>query len=201
MEDFTFKDTNFIKSIANIQESNGLEKIPTVAFFGRSNAGKSSLINAITNRKSLAKVSRTPGKTRLLNVFSTPYGFQWVDLPGFGYSKANHKEHKEMMALLEKFMNGWPGLKCLVILCDAQRPFPAEETQVLVTAIHKKITPVVVRTKIDRLNQSGLFACRKEMESLMGELESTFPVYFSSVTTGKGMKDILEFLKTKMGIN
>lgn len=193
-------ETKFLTSFANYNEEEDAKMKTMIAFLGRSNSGKSSLLNAISNQKSLAKVSKTPGKTKLINVFKTDREFYMIDLPGFGYSKASHKEHKDMMKLIDTFLNVSKNLKILCILCDSQRPFPDEEMQMVEVCFTKKIIPVVVRTKADKLNQKDLVQSRRDMESAMNDIGSPFPVYYVSSTTGKGMLDLKTFLLEKLNI-
>ncbi|MCW7494038.1 ribosome biogenesis GTP-binding protein YihA/YsxC [Leptospira sp. 2 VSF19] len=197
-KEIPFPETKFFTSIANLNEKEELDSIPSVAFMGRSNSGKSSLLNALSNHKGLAKVSRTPGKTKLINIFKTKEGFNLIDLPGFGYSKASHKEHKDMMKLLEGFLNTWTKLKILFILCDSQREFPEEELSTIEVAMEKKIKPVVIRTKIDKLNQSEQHRVRTEMESAMNEIGIPFRVFYISSTTGRGIGELREFIVENM---
>ncbi|PKA26212.1 ribosome biogenesis GTP-binding protein YsxC [Leptospira sp. mixed culture ATI2-C-A1] len=197
-KEIPFPETKFFTSISNINEKEELDSIPSIAFMGRSNSGKSSLLNALSNHRGLAKVSRTPGKTKLINIFKTKEGFNLIDLPGFGYSKASHKEHKEMMKLLEGFLNSWKHLKFLFILCDSQREFPEEELSTIEVAMEKKIKPVVIRTKIDKLNQSEQHRVRTEMESAMNEIGIPFRVFYLSATTGRGIGELREFILENM---
>ncbi|MCZ8236885.1 MAG: ribosome biogenesis GTP-binding protein YihA/YsxC [Leptospiraceae bacterium] len=164
-------------------------RFPEIAFIGRSNAGKSSLINAILNRKSLAKTSRTPGKTKLINVFVVPNRFSLVDLPGFGYSKASHAEHKSMMVLLEKYLNETVKLKCLFVLLDARRKISDEEVLLLQTAQNKNITSILIRTKEDKLNQKERAESKKDSSQLPQKT-----IYASSLTN-KGIDEIREELR------
>ncbi|TGN19422.1 ribosome biogenesis GTP-binding protein YihA/YsxC [Leptospira idonii] len=199
-EEVNFPTTTFFDSIAKITDDTNFPEGQLLGFLGRSNSGKSSLLNAITNHKGLAKVSKTPGKTKLINVFTTKHGFSLVDLPGFGYSKASLKEHKEMMTLIETFLNRISSLKFLFILCDAQRTFPEEEMQMIETAVTKKIQPVVIRTKADKLNQKGKNEVQKDMEVVMNELGYPFPLFFVSSTTGKGINELRKFILSKTGV-
>lgn len=197
-KEIPFPETKFFTSIANLNEKEELDSVPSIAFMGRSNSGKSSLLNALSNHRGLAKVSRTPGKTKLINIFRTREGFNLVDLPGFGYSKASHKEHKDMMKLLEGFLNTWQNLKILFILCDSQREFPEEELSTIEVAMEKKIKPVVIRTKIDKLNQSEQHRVRTDMETSMNKIGVPFRVFYVSATTGRGVGELREFIVGNM---
>lgn len=199
-KEIPFPETKFFTSIAKLEEKEELDSVPSIAFMGRSNSGKSSLLNALSNHRGLAKVSRTPGKTKLINIFKTKVGFNLIDLPGFGYSKASHKEHKDMMKLLEGFLNTWKQLKILFILCDSQREFPEEELSTIEVAMEKKIKPVVIRTKIDKLNQSEQHRVRSEMEAAMNEIGIPFRVFYVSATTGRGVGELKEYILETLGI-
>ncbi|MDZ4725389.1 MAG: ribosome biogenesis GTP-binding protein YihA/YsxC [Leptospira sp.] len=199
-EEIHFPNTYFLTSIADELEEDKLPDELLIGFVGRSNSGKSSLLNSITNQRGLAKVSKTPGKTKLINIFGTKAGFSLIDLPGFGYSKASYKEHKEMMSLLDQFLNKASRLKYLFILCDAQRPFPEEEMQMIETCLQKKITPVVIRTKVDKLNQKERNIIQKDMESVMNELGFPFPLFFTSTNSGKGINEIRKFILEKVKV-
>lgn len=200
-EEIHFPNTYFVSSIGSFSEGVELPEEPLLGFVGRSNSGKSSLLNAITNKRGLAKVSKTPGKTKLINIFGTKDGFSLIDLPGFGYSKASYKEHKDMMLLLDQFLNLTKNLKFLFILCDAARTLPEEEMQMVETCHQKKIIPVVVRTKVDKLNQKEKNIVQKDMELAMNELGFTFPLFFTSTNSGKGINEIRKFILEKMKIS
>ncbi len=197
-EEIHFPNTYFLTSIGDFTQDVKLPDEPLIGFVGRSNSGKSSLLNAITNKRGLAKVSKTPGKTKLINIFGTKSGFSLIDLPGFGYSKASFKEHKEMMSLLDQFLNKAESLKFLFILCDAQRTMPVEEMQMVETCLQKKIIPVVVRTKVDKLNQKERNIVQKDMELAMNELGYPFPLFFTSTNSGKGINEMRKFILEKM---
>jgi GTP-binding protein len=200
-EEIHFPNTYFLTSIGDFSADAKLPEEPLIGFVGRSNSGKSSLLNAITNKRGLAKVSKTPGKTKLINIFGTKSGFSLIDLPGFGYSKASYKEHKDMMGLLDQFLNQATNLKYLFILCDSARTFPEEEMQMVETCLQKKITPVVVRTKVDKLNQKDRNIVQKDMEVVMNELGFTFPLFFTSTNSGKGINEIRKFILEKMKVS
>lgn len=179
----------FLKSFSNTKAWKLESNFPEFAFIGRSNSGKSSLINAVTGRKSLAKTSRTPGKTRLINIFAVPNLFCLVDLPGYGFSKASHKEHKEMMELLDSYLNQSHKLAHLFILLDSRREIPEEERGLIQTAIRRNIPVSLIRTKSDKLNQSERVAAKKENK----EFESNS--IFTSVLSGEGILEIREILR------
>ncbi|GBF50218.1 probable GTP-binding protein EngB [Leptospira ryugenii] len=200
-EEIHFPFTKYSLSIGTADDFSQIPEEPLVGFVGRSNSGKSSLLNAITNQKGLAKVSKSPGKTKLVNLFTTKQGFHLVDLPGFGYSKASHREHKSMMELLDRFLNQVQNLKVLFILIDAQREFPAEEVSMIETCQKKKIRPVVVRTKADKLNQREKIHIVRDAEEIMNHIGIPFPYFLCSSTNGKGINEIRKFIFDSLGIS
>lgn len=167
--------------------------MPQFAFCGRSNAGKSSLINAILDRKELARVSATPGKTQLINFFLLNDRFFLVDLPGFGYAKVNNSKRDEMIEMVNGYLNFAETLKVLFILCDAARPLPEEELNMVGTCFEKDIIPVLVRTKVDKLNQKEKASLKKDSASIKA-LYPDMHIILSSVNTGAGISEIRKLL-------
>ena len=129
--------------------------LPQVAVAGRSNCGKSSLINAVLGRKKLARVSQTPGKTREINFYEVNDAFFLVDLPGYGYARAPQELRGSWPALIELFLSDNPRLEGVVVLMDSRRGvLPADRR--LLSFLAERETPVLyVLTKIDKLNRSG----------------------------------------------
>jgi GTP-binding protein len=159
------------------------------AFIGRSNVGKSSLLNALTAKKSLAKVSQTPGKTQLVNVFRFPT-FYMVDLPGYGWARASQGERKAYRKLLERFVRERKTLSGIVWLLDIRHTPSREdvEFQELLAASGKPVLPVL--TKMDKLNRSGRDrAIRDRGQELGLPLDLLQPV---SAQTGEGIGDLGE---------
>lgn len=179
----------FYKSYSDAKSWKEESTFPEVAFLGRSNSGKSSLINSVLNRKNLAKTSRTPGKTKLINVFAIPNRFSLVDLPGFGYSKASHSEHKSMMKLLEDYLNLTDRLAHLFILLDARRNIPEDEVGFLETAESKGIPYTLVRTKSDKLNQKDKTLSKKLTSKITKQ-----SLYVSSLNNS-GMNELKRVLR------
>lgn len=146
------KKAVFVKSVAdtNFLESDYNE----VAFVGRSNVGKSSLINFITSRKHLAKTSSTPGKTKLINYFLINDEFLLVDLPGYGYAKVSQKEKTNWADFLEKYLLQSKNLKCVYVLLDVRRTPTNQDEEMLNFLYFNRISFKVVITKTDTLSRS-----------------------------------------------
>jgi GTP-binding protein len=169
--------------------------MPQVAFCGRSNAGKSSLINAILSKKDLVHTSSTPGKTRSLNFFLLNKRIFLVDLPGFGYAKASHSVRDNMISAVNGYLNDTDTLRMLFILCDSKRPLPEEELGLVDTCIVKKIQPIIIRTKIDKLNQKEKDLVKKETIDLVNMIPEV-TVVLASVKNQSGVQNLRDLLKT-----
>lgn len=167
--------------------------MPQVAFTGRSNAGKSSLINSIVNRKDLVKVSSTPGKTKSINLFLLNDHLFLVDLPGFGYAKASNKERDTMVEAIQHYLNSTETLKTIFILCDAKRELPIEEINMIETAFSRGLIPILVRTKTDKLNQKERVALKNKTKNLKNQFPN-LTIILSSTKTQQGIDDIRKIL-------
>lgn len=164
------KEAHFVKSASKLDETTP-EGISEVAFIGRSNVGKSSIINALTQKKSLAKSSSTPGKTRLINFFHVslindeqPYEFQLVDLPGFGYAKVSHSLKDEWQKNLNIYINKRISIRVFVHLIDSRHPFLQSDQEVhayLEGILRPDQKLIRIFTKSDKLGQSEMSVIRK----------------------------------------
>lgn len=194
--------SSFITSAANIQQCPP-PSLPEVAFFGRSNVGKSSLINTLAQRKSLAKASITPGKTRLINFFFISYHhndqeiqLQIVDLPWYGYAKAGEKEKKSWLDTTQTFLTQRQTLKRLFLLIDASIPPQKIDLEMIQTLAEAKIKFALIFTKIDKSSQKLRAKYQKEFRQQLQKILPTTPIdqFFISNATGKGRNEILEYI-------
>ncbi len=184
----------FHSSYADVSKLPYNPSMPEFAFSGRSNAGKSSLINTLVNRSKLAFVSSTPGKTQLINLFLLNQRFFLVDLPGFGYAKASNQKRDELIVLVNEYLNFSRSLKVLFILCDSLRQVPEEELSLIDTALIKKIQPILIRTKYDKLNQKEKFRLKDEKNQLLARFPKLNIIFVSS-KTGEGIEDIRKLIE------
>jgi GTP-binding protein len=127
---------------------------PEMAFAGRSNVGKSSLINTLVNRKRLVKTSSTPGRTQLINFFDINNRFTFVDLPGYGYAKVPTAVRKKWGPMIETYLSGRDSLKGVVVIMDIRRTPREEEHHLIAWLAHYSITPILVLTKADKLSKT-----------------------------------------------
>lgn len=164
------KEAFFVKSASKLEETTP-EGISEVAFIGRSNVGKSSIINALTNKKGLAKSSSTPGKTRLINFFhitlvqdEKSYNAQLVDLPGFGYARVSHSMKDEWQRNLTNYIQKRVSIRVFVHLIDSRHPFlesDAEVYQYLEEIVRPDQKIIRIFTKADKLKQSDVSVIKK----------------------------------------
>ncbi|MCB1143138.1 MAG: YihA family ribosome biogenesis GTP-binding protein [Leptospiraceae bacterium] len=194
MNDSWIETVEYHSSHHNFKKIPQNSTMPQIAFCGRSNSGKSSLINAILGKKELVHVSSTPGKTRSLNFFLLNKKIFLVDLPGFGYAKASHSVRDYLEEVVNGYLNHVDTLRILFILCDAKRPFPEEEKNLIPVCLKRNILPVVVRTKIDKLNQKEKEKVKKESLSLIKEHPGLACIHTSSKNRD-GIQDIRDLLK------
>ena len=164
-----------------------------VAFAGRSNVGKSSLINRMVHRKALAKVSSTPGKTRTINFFRVNDAFYLVDLPGYGYARRSKEERSQWPVFIENYLRRRRTLVCVVLLIDASIP-PVRSDEEMNAWLHHYGVPVVrAFTKADKARQGDLARRRQSLDPSGAE-----PCVFVSARTGRGIDELWKVLYTKI---
>jgi GTP-binding protein len=146
------KATEFIKS-ATKPAHYPPDDLPEIAFAGRSNVGKSSLINVLVNRKNLVRTSNTPGRTQLINFFLVNNSFRFVDLPGYGYARVPLAVKKEWGPMMETYLSRRGNLRGVVLILDIRRTPVAEDRQMLAWLRSYGITPLLVITKCDKVSK------------------------------------------------
>lgn len=165
--------------------------LPEVAFVGRSNVGKSSIINAITNRRKLAKVSNTPGRTRLVNFFNINGGAMLVDLPGYGYAKISKTEQAAWGKIIEDYILQSPFLKRFVLLVDARHKPTADDVAMLDYFRYYQKDVLVVGTKLDKLKRNDIRKNEKLIRETLG-LAPEEKVIFYSATTRENLQQVID---------
>lgn len=181
----------FLTSVAD-KNSLLLDDVPEVAFVGRSNVGKSSLINALLGQKNLAKTSSTPGLTKLVNYFLVNESFRIVDLPGYGFAKAGHKHVANWASLMEQYLLSSFSLRSVCVLLDCRHQ-PSDLDKMMIEFLNfHQIPYVLVATKVDKIAKSQIhIACEKISKSLAVRKELVFP--FSSESLF-GRERLLEYI-------
>ena len=171
--------------------------LPEIAFSGKSNVGKSSLINRLLNRKALARTSGTPGKTVTVNFYKLDT-VRFVDLPGYGYAKVARSEKKRWSELVEGYFNGGRDLRLVIQLIDLRHP-PSEEDLDMVSYLGKTRRPfVLVMTKADKLNKTQRAARMKQISAELEGLEYPELIPFSA-QNGEGAAQVLAAITAALG--
>ena len=186
------KSADFIKSIASSGALYDLQ-LPEFAFVGRSNVGKSSLINSLTNRKKLAKASSTPGRTRLINLFLINKSFYFVDLPGYGFAKASKQEQASWQELIGTYLENSSNLKRVFVLVDI-RHTPTDKDLLMLNYLYQYNIPFnIVATKADKLSKAQ---SNKQVLNIANTLNVGFnDIIVSSAIDKKGNDKILEIIE------
>ena len=174
-------------SLSALPAMRGIE----IAFAGRSNVGKSSLVNALTGRKSLARMSRTPGRTQELIFFSGPANLVFVDMPGYGYAAAAKSKVKAWAALSQAFLIGRATLARVYLLVDARHGLKPNDEEVLAALDQAAVNYQIVLTKADQVPEADLSARHAATQAALAKHPAAFPdVLTTSAHTGAGIPEL-----------
>lgn len=189
------KEARFVVSNTDFKKCPAPDR-PEYAFIGRSNVGKSSLINRITNKKSLAKTSGKPGKTRLINHYMINNEWYLVDLPGYGYAEVPKKERLKWEQFLKRYILKRENLYCLFVLVDSRHEPQNPDLQFMEWLGINQVPFTIIFTKTDKLKPDELKANLENYEKKMFETWEIMPGYYiSSAETGEGTNEILGFIE------
>lgn len=186
------KQSEFIISAVTKKQYPDDNKIE-IAFVGRSNVGKSSLINTLTNRRKLAKTSSTPGKTRLINFFLINNEFYFVDLPGYGYAKVSKEAKKTWGKMIEDYLTNRPQLKRVLLLVDCRHKPTGDDIMMYEWIKHYNYDVTIVATKSDKLTRNELNKNTKIIREALKLEKNDKLMYFSSLKK-QGKEELLEEL-------
>lgn len=174
-------------------------KLPEAAFAGKSNVGKSSLINAVMNRKNYARTSAQPGKTQTINFYNINDAFYLVDLPGYGYTKANERVRAQWGKMTERYLHGSGSLRAVFLLLDIRHEPSANDRQMYDWILQYGYRPVIIATKLDKINRSQIQKQIKLLRDGLGAGKDTTVIPFSALTK-QGREEIYTLLEETLGL-
>ena len=181
---------SFIMGVAKLEQLPEGGK-PEIAFAGRSNAGKSSLINALAGRKDLARTSNTPGRTRELNFFDIGGKLNFVDMPGYGYAKAAKADVRRWQALLKSYLRGRPGLARTFVLIDARHGVKTADEEMMALLDETAVTYEFVLTKVDKVKPAERVGAIAAANEIAKKHPAAHPfVHATSSLTGEGIAEL-----------
>jgi len=179
-----------------------LEQLPDtdlseVAFAGRSNVGKSSLMNALTERTALARTSHTPGRTQQLNYFNLGDKIRLVDMPGYGYAKVSKTQREEWNQLIRNFLRGRPNLRCVFMLIDARHGLKDSDREIMKMLDDTAVSYRIIMTKADKVHESQHQALRDKTEKTLKEHSAAFPhIHLTSSVKGIGVPEFRAIIRS-----
>lgn len=189
MTDPFYRQARFLTSAAKLHQcppDEGFE----VAFAGRSNAGKSSAINAICDHKGLTRVSKTPGRTQLINFFALDEQRRLVDLPGYGYAKVSVNIKKAWQTNLAEYLEKRRCLRGLILLMDVRHPLKEFDLEMLEWAGHIGLPAHILLTKADKLKKGPASACHHRIKTALKEMRGDFSVQLFSALKKSGLSEV-----------
>nr|WP_317282988.1 ribosome biogenesis GTP-binding protein YihA/YsxC [uncultured Sellimonas sp.] len=170
---------------------------PEIAFAGKSNVGKSSLINALMNRKSLARISATPGKTQTINFYNINDEMYLVDLPGYGYAKVSEQEKIAWGKLIERYLHQSAQLKAVFLLIDIRHAPSANDRIMYEWILNQGYQPVIIATKLDKIKRSQVQKQLKLIREGLQVVKGTTIIPFSAQTK-QGREEIWAYAESKL---
>lgn len=170
---------------------------PEIAFAGKSNVGKSSLINALMNRKSYARISATPGKTQTINFYNINDEMYLVDLPGYGYAKVSQQEKEKWGKMIERYLHSSKQLRAVFLLIDIRHEPSANDKMMYDWVVSQGYNPIIIATKQDKLRRSQIDKHVKMLRQGLKLVPGTRIIPFSSVTK-QGRDEIWELVETEL---
>ncbi|HQC54121.1 MAG TPA: ribosome biogenesis GTP-binding protein YihA/YsxC [Clostridia bacterium] len=193
----TIKKTRLFKIIG--ENSNyPIFSVPTIAFVGRSNVGKSSLINSITGIKKLAYVSKEPGKTKTINYYECNDGaFYLIDLPGYGYARVSNATKRSWSSMMDRFFKAVNNISLVLLLIDARRDVSDNDRMMINFLYCNRIPFIVILTKIDLIKRVNINQCTSKIANQLGiGIDNVF--VYSSITK-EGKVELIKLLENKIG--
>ena len=171
-----------LETVCGITSTIPDNQLPEIAFAGKSNVGKSSLINGLMNRKSLARTSSQPGKTQTINFYNINHAMYLVDLPGYGYAKVSESERAKWGKMIENYLHKSKQLKAVFLLVDIRHTPGANDKTMYDWIVYQGYQPIIIATKLDKLKRSQVQKALKEVRTGLGLKSGDIVIPFSAQT-------------------
>lgn len=171
-----------LETVCGITSTIPDNQLPEIAFAGKSNVGKSSLINGLMNRKSLARTSSQPGKTQTINFYNINHAMYLVDLPGYGYAKVSESERAKWGKMIENYLHKSKQLKAVFLLVDIRHTPGANDKTMYDWIVYQGYRPIIIATKLDKLKRSQVQKALKEVRTGLGLAPGDIVIPFSAQT-------------------
>lgn len=189
-----------LETVCGITSTLPENTLPEIAFAGKSNVGKSSLINGLMNRKSLARTSSQPGKTQTINYYNVNSELYFVDLPGYGYAKVSLEVKEKWGKMIERYLHQSSQLRTVFLLIDIRHEPSANDVDMYEWIVHSGFQPVIIATKLDKIKRSQLQKHLKMIRTKLNVLPGTVVFPFSSLTK-QGRDEIWDYIDSLQGDN
>lgn len=186
-----------LETVCGITSTLPKTELPEFAFAGKSNVGKSSLINALMNRKSYARISAQPGKTQTINFYNINEEFYYVDLPGYGYARVSEEIKEKWGKMIERYLHQSKQLRVVFLLIDIRHDPSANDKQMYDWIVHQGFEPVIIATKLDKIKRSQV---QKQLKAIRTGLNTKATIIPFSAETKQGREEIWDFLENILQI-
>lgn len=188
-----------LETVCGITSTLPENTLPEIAFAGKSNVGKSSLINGLMNRKSFARTSATPGKTQTINFYNINQELYLVDLPGYGYAKVSEQEKKKWGQMIERYLHQSKQLRAVFLLIDIRHAPSANDKMMYDWILSQGYQPIIIATKLDKLKRSQVQKQIKVVRQGLGLSKDSILIPFSAVTK-QGRDEIWDLTEEICGL-
>lgn len=186
---------DFVKGVAKLEQLPPIT-LPEIAFAGRSNVGKSSLLNALTGRNTLARTSNTPGRTQELNYFNLGSQLYIVDMPGYGYAKVSKMQRDDWNSLIRSYLRGRSSLRCVFMLIDSRHGLKENDIEIMKMLDETAVSYRIIMTKCDKAHPNEQTILREKTESVLRKHAAGYPqIHFTSSIKDDGIPELRAIMR------